>query len=83
MPLPSVMIPPRLPTLDDLQPWLEKLEANEGSIVLICLESFRTRCDCGCTVGWFSAGGRKYFDVLSKPASARHALGKARCPRGG
>jgi hypothetical protein len=32
------MIPPSLPSADDLQPLLDKLEANPGSVILIALD---------------------------------------------
>ena len=57
------MIPPVLPTLEELQPWLAKLERHEGSIVLICLESFATRTDCRCAVGWFDEAEKKALRV--------------------
>ena len=66
------MIPPVLPSGPELQPWLAKLETNEGSIVLIALESFRTRSDCRCTIGWFDA---------TEKVALRKALLKAKAKR--
>jgi hypothetical protein len=53
------MTSPLVPDLEALKPWLDRLEANEGSVVLIALESFQTRNDCRCTVGWFNADEKK------------------------
>jgi hypothetical protein len=53
------MTSPLVPDLEALKPWLDRLEANEGSVVLIALESFQTRNDCRCTIGWFNADEKK------------------------
>ena len=66
------MISPVIPSGHDLKPWLAKLESNEGSLVLIALESFRTRSDCRCTVGWFDA---------TEKIALRKALLKAKAKR--
>ena len=66
------MIPPVIPSLADLEPWLAKLTRHEGSVVLIALESFSTRTDCRCTWGWFDAQEKK---------ALRAALLKARAKR--
>jgi len=49
------VILPVLPSASELRPWLAKLETHEGSIVIICLESFQTRTDCRVSIGWFDA----------------------------
>ena len=53
------MIPPRLPTLEELGALLEKLSTHPGSIMVICCESFRTRNDCRVTAAWLSESERK------------------------
>lgn len=65
------MILPQLPSAGDLRPWLDRLEANEGRIVLIALESFRTRNDCRCTVGWFSSEEKKALKTALLKARAK------------
>jgi hypothetical protein len=53
------MIPPRLQSLADLQPLLEKLEAAPGSVVFIVLEGFKSRSDCRVSVAWLSREERE------------------------
>jgi hypothetical protein len=54
-----MMLDPILPGLEQLKPWLSRLDANAGSVVLIALESFETRNDCRVTIGWLSKEERK------------------------
>lgn len=54
------MIPPILPTHDDLAPFLAKLEQHEGSVVLIAIEWPReTQNFPRVGTAWFDADARK------------------------
>jgi hypothetical protein len=68
----AAMIHPTLPPISELQPHLDKLEANQGSVVLIAIEVPEVCNFSRVTVGWFSKGER---DALRK------ALLKARAKR--
>ena len=53
------MIPPELPGPHELAPWIEKLEAHPGSVVLIAIEQPETCNFARCTAAWLSREERK------------------------
>lgn len=53
------MIPPTLPSLEELEPLLQKLALQPGSIVLVAFESFQDRNDCRVSYAWLSAAERR------------------------
>jgi hypothetical protein len=54
------MIPPPLPTNEQLESYLAKLEANPGSVVLLAI-TYDPECQnyAELRVGWFNADARK------------------------
>ena len=53
------MINPILPTIEELRPQLDRLEANPGSVILLAIEQPEV-CNFGrCTVAWLSWEERK------------------------
>jgi len=53
------MIPPRIPSTEDLQPLLDKLEANPGSMILLAIEWPRQSQNFAQVgTGWFDSDAR-------------------------
>ena len=65
------MIPPTLPSLEELEPFLKKLAAQPGSIVLVAFESFKDRNDCRVSYAWLSAAERKVLRKALERARKR------------
>lgn len=65
------VIPPTLPSLEELEPLLQKLAAQPGSIVLVAFESFQDRNDCRVSYAWLSAAERKVLRMALERARKR------------
>jgi hypothetical protein len=70
------VIEPKIPTVAELKPWLSRLDANPGSVVLIALESFDTRNDCRVTIGWLSKEERQSLKAGLERARRRRQVRK-------
>lgn len=57
------MIPPKLPSAEELKPQLERLERTPGSVVLIALELPTSQNFCRVGVGFFDAAERNALHV--------------------
>ena len=68
------MLAPTLPTLSELQPHLDKLNAHPGSIVLIAIETLETQNYPRIGVAWLSAAERKDLRAGLTKARKRRQL---------
>ena len=53
------LIPPKIPTPEQLAPWLAKLNQNPGACVVITIEHVRNQNYPHVGVGWLSSEERK------------------------
>jgi uncharacterized membrane protein len=68
------MIFPRLPRPTELAPYLQKLEAHPGSIVLVAFEVPGTCNYARCTAAWLSWEERKTLKAALERARRRRSL---------
>ena len=60
-----------LPTPQDLAPWIEKLEGNPGSVVLIAVEQPKVCNFARCTAVWLSREEGKTLKAAPEKARSR------------
>ena len=64
----------QLPTPRDLAPWIEKLEAAPGSVVLIAVEQPEVCNYARCTAAWLSREERQTLKAALERARRKRAL---------
>ena len=64
----------QLPTPQDLAPWIQKLEAVPGSVVLIAVEQPEVCNFARCTAAWLSREERKTLKTALEKARRKRAL---------
>lgn len=67
------MIVPTLPPTAELQPHLDRLERNPGSIILLAIEVPEVCNFARVTVGWFDAEERKALRAALERARKKRA----------
>ena len=68
------MIPPELPTIEQLQSQLSRLEANPGSIILIAIEQPERCCNFTRNMGMVVKRGRQSLKTGLQRTRERRAL---------
>ena len=74
--LPSMIV--NLPTAEDLQPQLDRLEANPGSVILVAIEQPEVCNFARCTVAWLSREERKTLKIALENARQKRAQSGSR-----
>ena len=74
--LPSMIV--NLPTAEDFQPQLDRLEANPGSVILVAIEQPEVCNFAHCTVAWLSREERKTLKIALENARQKRAQSGSR-----
>jgi hypothetical protein len=74
------MIFPQLPGPTELAPYLQKMEAAPGSVILIAIEQPGTCNFARCTAAWLSRGEAPDFEIHAREKYERDARFCARKP---
>jgi hypothetical protein len=65
------MIAPKLPRPAELRPYLQKLEAHPGSVILVAIEQPEVCNFARCTCAWLSREERKALRIALEAARKR------------